>query len=78
MKCRAEYAVPVSDPYRATEACVQVLTPELLEQKEAFEANVANIYDPAEPFATGTWYWRVDAVVDGDVVRGPVWQFTVD
>ena len=43
-----------------------------------FEANAANIYDPVEPFATGTWYWRVDAVVDGDVVRGPVWQFTID
>ena len=43
-----------------------------------FEANAANIYDPAEPFVTGTWYWRVDAVVDGDVVRGPVWQFTID
>jgi len=37
----------------------------------------AESYDAGLLEANATYYWRVDAVVDGSAVKGPVWTFTV-
>ena len=43
-----------------------------------FAAGEANVYQPVNTFAPGSYYWRVDAVqVDGTVVQGDTWKFIV-
>ena len=37
----------------------------------------SNIYSPKELTADATYFWRVDAIVTGKVVKGEVWSFTV-
>ena len=37
----------------------------------------SNIYSPKELTAGATYFWRVDAIVTGKVVKGEVWSFTV-
>jgi len=34
-------------------------------------------YDPGLLEADTTYYWRVDEVYNGDIIKGPVWTFTV-
>ena len=37
-----------------------------------------NIYTPGQMEPGITYYWRVDAVLDNGIVRGHVWEFTVE
>ncbi len=52
-----------------------------------FQGNVpapTTAFDPYGPSPLGNldvntiYYWRIDAIVDGDAVRGDVWRFTVN
>ena len=43
---------------------------------DTFTAGEANIYEPSS--LSGTVYWRVDAVVDGQIVKGNTWKFMVN
>lgn len=46
--------------------------------KGTFIANEANIYQPESPLIPGkSYYWRVDADVNGNLIKGAVWKFTV-
>jgi len=37
-----------------------------------------NIYNPGQMEPGKTYYWRVDAVQDKQIVKGPAWKFTVE
>ena len=43
-----------------------------------YTTNAANIFQPADVLASGSHYWRVDALVDGKIVKGNIWKFTVN
>jgi hypothetical protein len=43
-----------------------------------YQAGIANIYQDTNGLAIGTYFWRVDALVEGKVIKGNVWQFTVE
>jgi len=45
-------------------------------QKQA-ELGDTNIFTPGRLRRGQTYYWRVDAVRDGDTLKGPIWKFTV-
>ena len=35
-----------------------------------------NVFSPGLLQPNTTYYWRVDAVTDSEIVSGPVWSFT--
>ncbi len=46
--------------------------------KGTYRASEANIFQDSDGLSVGTYYWRVDALVKGLVVKGSLWQFTVN
>jgi len=70
--------------YRATSHDIYFGTDDSLVEKAGrgsaeYRQHIANnIYTPGLMEPGNTYYWRVDAVVNNQVVKGPVWKFSVE
>jgi len=61
--------------FGTNQSSVAAATASSTEYKGSF--TTGNIYEPGT-LAFNTYYWRVDALIDNQVVKGTVWSFTVD
>jgi len=54
------------------------MTADLWLQNSIYRGNqTQSFYSPEGTLEPGTYYWRIDEVVDPQIWTGSVWQFTV-
>ena len=63
--------------YEAERHTLYFGTSSVLERRGEFKGK-ANVFDPGELEPGKTYYWRVDAERDGEMIKGEVWNFTTE